>query len=83
LFREMNGRLSELYLQRKPPHRTFVCECGDKACTDGIVLTVAEYDAVRDHPTRFAIVRGHEFDYGERVAAVNDGFSTVEKPLSL
>jgi hypothetical protein len=79
----MNERLSDLYADREPLHRQFVCECGDHACTDGITLTVDEYDAVRGHATRFAIVRGHEFEFGERVVSVNDGFAVVEKPVSL
>jgi hypothetical protein len=79
----MNERLSDLYVDREPPNRDFVCECGDHACTDGITLTVEEYDAVRGHATRFAIVRGHEFEFGERVVSENDGFAVVEKPVSL
>lgn len=80
----MNERLTELYDVREPPDdRRFVCECGNNACTDGITLTSEEYDAVRRHATRFAIVRGHEFEFGERVVAENDGFAVVEKPVSL
>jgi hypothetical protein len=79
----MNERLSDLYADGERPDRRFVCECGDHACTDGITLTVEEYDAIRGHPTRFAIVRGHEFEFGERVVSVNDGFAVVEKPITL
>lgn len=79
----MNERLSDLYGEHEPPDRRYVCECGDNECTDGITLTVEEYEAVRVHPKRFAIVRGHQFEFGERVVAVNDGFSVVEKPVSL
>jgi hypothetical protein len=79
----MNERLSDLYDERGPlDDRRFVCECGDHACTDGITLTVEEYEAVRGYPTRFAIVRGHEFEFGERVVSVTDGFAVVEKPVS-
>jgi hypothetical protein len=79
----MNQRLSGVYLARADQTREFICECGDSACTKGIVLTSGEYDAVRLHPTRFAIAVGHEIDRVERLVAVNEEFSVVEKPVSL
>jgi hypothetical protein len=79
----MNERLSEFYADQESADRRFVCECGDGSCTDGITLTGDEYRAVRGHPTRFAIIRGHQFEFGERVVASSDGFAVVEKPLSL
>jgi hypothetical protein len=83
LFREMNERLSRVYGAFAGRAREFICECGDAACTKGIVLTTGEYDAVRGHPTRFAIAVGHEIDRIERVVSVNHEFSVVEKPVSL
>ena len=82
LFREMNERLSRLYVDVAGHDREFICECGDSACTKGIVLTRGEYEAVRGHPTRFAIAVGHEIDRIERVVAVNGQFTVVEKPVS-
>jgi hypothetical protein len=83
LFREMNERLASLYIASAGDNREFICECGDSACTKGIVLTNGEYEAVRDHPTRFAIAVGHEIERIERVVSVNEQFTVVEKPVSL
>jgi hypothetical protein len=83
LFREMNERLSRLYVASARQAREFICECGDAGCTKSIVLTNGEYAAVRSHPTRFAIAAGHEIERIERVVAVNAQFTTVEKPVSL
>lgn len=38
----------------------FVCECGDPACEEFVRLTVVEYEAVREHATRFVIAVDHE-----------------------
>jgi hypothetical protein len=78
----MNQRLSRVYLARGGDEREFICECGDTGCTKAIVLTSGEYEAVRIHPTRFAIAVGHEIERIERVVAVNEQFTVVEKPVS-
>jgi Ni,Fe-hydrogenase III small subunit len=83
LFREMNERLSRVYRASSGPEPEYICECGDAACTKGIVLTESEYGAVRGHPTRFAIASGHEIERIERVVGVHERFTVVEKPVSL
>ena len=82
LFREMNERLSQLYVAREQETAEYICECGDSGCTKGIVLTDGEYEAVRRHPTRFAIAVGHEIERIERVVGLNAQFTVVEKPVS-
>ncbi len=79
----MNERLSHLYVAQEQHAREYICECGDAGCTKGIVLTDGEYEAVRRHPTRFAIAVGHEIDRVERVVAVNAQFTVVQKPVSV
>jgi hypothetical protein len=79
----MNQRLSRVYLDRVDERREFICECADAGCTKGIVLTSGEYDAVRLHPTRFAIAVGHEIERVERLVSVNPEFSVVEKPVAV
>ena len=61
-FREANEQLEakadELGLgARGTP---YLCECDDPRCTTVISLTRAEYEEVRGHPTRFAMVSGHQ-----------------------
>jgi hypothetical protein len=78
----MNERLSHLYVAREQVTAEYICECGDSGCTKGIVLTDGEYEAVRRHPTRFAIAVGHEIERVERVVGLNAQFTVVEKPVS-
>jgi hypothetical protein len=61
------------------------CECGNTNCTGEIVLSLREYEAVRQHATRFLIKAGHEVadvvgvvGYGTRYVVVTkfaDGLS--------
>jgi hypothetical protein len=83
LFREMNERLSRVHRARSDEEPEYICECGDAACTKGIVLTESEYKAIRGHRTRFAIARGHEIERIERVVGVHERYTVVEKPVSL
>jgi hypothetical protein len=43
----------------------FVCECGQLGCNAMLELTVGEYEAIRTHPRRFAVVRGHDAHFDE------------------
>lgn len=58
---------------------SFICECGQLACAERIDLTVAEYEAVRSSPVRFALVRGHDDPSVETVVEQNERFAVVEK----
>ena len=58
----------------------YLCECGEKSCLARVVLTSAEYEAVRSHPARFFVVPGHEdVTAGEVVVEQHDRFTVVEK----
>ena len=61
----------------------FICECPDRNCMELVRLTFDQYDAIRQHPTRFFNVTGHEsssVDTGaERIVAVIDELTIVEK----
>jgi hypothetical protein len=54
-----------------------LCECSS-ACTQVVVLTQSEYEAVRAGPTLFVIVPSHEAPAIERVVAQSDRFAVVE-----
>ncbi|HEY6017993.1 MAG TPA: hypothetical protein VIU86_18865 [Gaiellaceae bacterium] len=58
---------------------SFICECGQLACTERIELTVEEYEAVRSNPVHFALVPGHDDPSVERVVEQNERFAVVEK----
>jgi hypothetical protein len=58
----------------------YLCECGEERCLARVVLTAAEYEAVRSHPARFFVVPGHEDSAaGEVVVEQYDRFTVVEK----
>ena len=59
----------------------FVCECSDPGCVEKVRLTRAEYADVRDYPTRFFLVPGHENEAVDRVVELRSGFTIIEKPL--
>jgi anti-sigma B factor antagonist len=56
----------------------FICECGDRACTSLLHVSLAAYESVRAHPARFVIARNHENPEAERVVGENGRFAIVE-----
>ena len=57
---------------------SFVCECGDRACTRVISLTLEEYASVRAYATHFAISRDHENPESEGVITESERFAVIE-----
>jgi hypothetical protein len=55
----------------------YICECADELCFARVPLARDEYEAVRAHPARFVVARGHEG--GERTVAAYDGHAVIEK----
>ena len=56
----------------------FRCECGQLGCNQLIKLTRTEYDGVRAHPRRFAIVAAHEIVEIENTVERHDRYAVVE-----
>jgi hypothetical protein len=83
LFREVNERVAEVaehFLPGETPTAVnFSCECGDRACTEQIAMTLGEYEALRAKATRFAVAPGHEVPDIERVVARHPSYFVVEK----
>jgi hypothetical protein len=82
LYREVNEKIHELnavFEQFAALSGTWVCECADEDCTAVMELTVAEYESLRAHPNRFAVLRGHVYDDVERVVEERDAYVIVEK----
>jgi hypothetical protein len=61
----------------------FVCECSDSGCVEKVLLTRAEYADVRDYPTRFFLVPGHENETVDRVVHLRSASPSSKKPLVL
>jgi hypothetical protein len=82
IFREMNEWTKEDVDTVDGDQRimdTYLCECGDQRCTAPIRLTLAEYEAVRAYPTRFALALNHENPEIDSVLDENERFATIEK----
>jgi hypothetical protein len=67
LFRDVNERIAESAGRFAADSAEFVCECADPNCTHRVETTLEHYDAVRDDPTHFLLVPGHEDADIERV----------------
>jgi hypothetical protein len=76
MFREVNEKRRGA---TDAPVLTFVCECSDRACSDQIQLTLAEYEAVRCDPRQFLLIPGHELAEIERVVERHPQYEIVEK----
>ncbi len=83
LFREVNERVGKLTetLNRVTRRNDWVCECADTECFEPVEMSLEEYEALRLHPTRFAVFPGdrHVFPEAEWVVERTDRYWVVEK----
>jgi hypothetical protein len=79
LFRDVNERIAESAERFDADKTEFVCECADPSCTERVPATLAEYERVRDEPTTFLILPGHEQRDIEEVVSDRGRFRIVEK----
>ena len=80
LFREVNERIAELNQTFEVEGRSeFLCECGREECKEPISISIDEYENVRNVPTRFFVLPGHEDESVERIVERNDRYLDVEK----
>lgn len=62
-FRRTNERLERAAYSHRfeaADRLPFLCECADPGCFEAVWLSMAEYERVRAHPSRFVLVAGHE-----------------------
>ena len=85
LLREVNDQIAALGQGAggwaDSDHRfDFRCECGSiERCNGRVVMTMGEYERVRDQRDRFALVPGHETDELEVVVEANERYVIVDK----
>jgi hypothetical protein len=82
LFRAVNEKLRELNNAFSEVSETYAiaCECADVGCVDTLHIVMQQYVDVREHPSRFVVLKDHVFPEVERVIAdENDGYVVVEK----
>ena len=83
-FRRSNERLRRAAYShrfRAADRVPFLCECADPGCFEAVMLSMEEYERVREHPSRFVLVAGHEDAEAahERIIEAEKGYAIVEK----
>jgi hypothetical protein len=83
-FRALNERMeasNASHVWIDPPMPDWVCECASEQCMVPVRLTIAQYEAVRESPTRFLVAPGqdHVVPEVERVIERNEYYWVVEK----
>jgi hypothetical protein len=81
LFRMVNERLEGLAdtFRFISEHTTFTCECADQGCVEPMMMTIDEYENLRSHPNRFAVLPGHVYADVEDTLSSNERFVVVVK----
>lgn len=82
LYREVNERIQDLneqFAAASSAGATWICECADPECSEKMELTLAEYEHLRAHPNRFAVVPGHVYEEVERIVEEHEAYVVVEK----
>jgi hypothetical protein len=59
----------------------FLCECDDPTCREIVMVSLIDYDLVREHPRRFLLAAGHvdaKAAYG-RILEAENGYAIIER----
>ena len=81
-FRHANDSLYESFVRDGYEERyPFLCECPDRMCTTIVLLSLTQYDDMRNHPGRFVVEVGHYRPEGERIVEDEEDFQFVEKTV--
>jgi hypothetical protein len=75
IFRGVN----ELVRPVEPTWMTILCECGERACREHLVITQKQYARVREDATLFVVRPGHEIAETEQVVSKHLEYWIVRK----
>ena len=80
-FREINETLASglRRLPTRPESPSFICECGNRDCSEMVSVSLDEYASVRADARHFLLVPGHELPEFERVIGDDVRYAVVEK----
>jgi hypothetical protein len=83
-FRDANERIERAAQSHRfePDQRVpFICECADPRCRELVMLSLADYEAVRAYAERFFLAAGHEDadEPHERILEAEQGYVVAEK----
>jgi hypothetical protein len=83
LFRDVNERINATRRSRAVwvPVSEWVCECADETCSERIMMTPEEYEAVRADSLHFVVVpsQAHVYPEAERIVEEHERYWVVEK----
>jgi hypothetical protein len=83
LFREVNERIKQVGAESKSwaDNDDAICECANDFCSERIAVDQAEYESVRQTPTRFMVFPSddHVFPDVEQVVVKTERYWVVEK----
>ena len=81
LFREVNERVEAIAAVHGSDDHVyeFYCECSNADCSLQVPATIAQYEAVRAHPTRFLVTPEHSLPEIETVVEKSDAWWVIEK----
>jgi hypothetical protein len=84
-FRDINERLRDDLrpVADDTESVSFVCECGNASCREGVAVSLSDYRAVHRSPRRFAVVPGHEIPDVETVVERHEAYYVIEKPADV
>ncbi|MEX2646758.1 MAG: response regulator [Gaiellaceae bacterium] len=78
-FRAVNDELVRLDSFAARGVRLILCECSRAGCSETLELTLAEYEAVRAHATRFLVAPGHELADVQRVLTQTERVAVIQE----
>jgi hypothetical protein len=78
-FRAVNEGITEASEKFESEEAEIICECGDAHCTHRLEVPLDEYEAVREHPTRFIVRLGHVEPKIEEVVRRRRRYAIVDK----
>jgi hypothetical protein len=76
LFRAINDEIAELDGNET---MTYLCECGNPACTEGIQLPPGAIEQLHSSPRHFVVLAGHEIPDLETIVERAAGYVIVRK----
>ncbi len=79
LFREVNEAIQRGLWPGEDDHARFRCECATLECNSAVMLTLRDYERIRQHSRRFFVIAGHELPEAEDVVERGAGWVVVEK----
>jgi len=77
LIREVNDRITDLSAWHDDEPRELLCECGDEACIEAILVTKADYQSVRNGSRRYLVASKHDGEAATTLVTARDGYSIV------